>query len=371
MKNLVNIVQIAVASQQNVAFWGRHGIGKTGAIEQLTSLGFYVKTIILSQSDPLVLGGYPGREAVKDLKGSPVFMTTFAKPQWLSDMEAAAAGGQQVILFLDEFNRADTYAHNVAMRLVNEKEINGHKLPANCTVLAAMNPEDAGDAAIQELTDPMVNRWCHVPVFSDPTTWLKWADSTGVNPFVRGFVRANNERLNGWQMEGMFEKQVLSRIKPTERSNHAVSRILNSFTDDKGNIDEKKLNSGAVFSMIKGLCGSEYAAEFMAFVENNYHQPFTLAEMLKPTKKVMEKADMLRESGHTQVLIASLQIAREQIPAGKMKAKDLKGFWEFIVKCPADAQNAFWYTSDTNSAFWASILALADIPLEVMAALNK
>lgn len=395
MRHLVETINLAYKASVNLAVWGRHGIGKTGAIEGLIEFGYYIKTIILSQSDPLTLGGYPGREQIrlaivdKHAKephyvqvvdpNAPAdkieFITTFARPSWIGDCYAAAAEGKKVIVFLDEFNRADRYAHAAAMRLVNEGEICGHKVPKGTLFVMAMNPETETDADINPLSDPLLDRMCHIPVHSDPQNWLKWAEKANVNPLVRGFIKTNEERLNGFgDMEKLFDDQVLKRRKPTERSNHAVARILDQIMDEKGGINQAALKSHAVYHMIRGLCGVEYAHELVAYAENSYFQPFTADEMLKPTKDVFEKLTMLVEQGQTQVIAVSLDTARTEFYTKKLKAEKLSGFWKFLSKCPVDLQNAFWFSGTNQSkerAYWSLILAQENLPEEVTAAINK
>ena len=227
MKNFESIIRKAYESKVNVMGWGTHGIGKTAIIEGLEEDGFYVKTIILSQSDPLVLGGYPGREELRYLNDASdaevndrvvEYMTTFAKPQWIIDCDDAHARGLKVLVFLDEFNRADRFALAAAMRLVNEGEISGHKVPADTVFVSACNPETENDSDLIPLNDPTKDRWCHVPIHSDAKTWLKWAKGAGVNGFVTGFVATNEDRLNAYDLGDMFDNQVMKRIKPTTRS---------------------------------------------------------------------------------------------------------------------------------------------------------
>ncbi|MDX1475108.1 MAG: hypothetical protein R3309_13135, partial [Reinekea sp.] len=363
MKNLKKSIEIAAAADLRLAIWGRHGVGKTAIVEQLSEEGYYVKTIILSQSDPLVLGGYPGREQIGvDEFGNPIMATVFAKPQWLIDLEAAVSQGLRPILFFDEFNRADKYAHDTAMRLVNEKSINGYNLPSNTVILAAMNPETENDNALNALTDPMIDRWCHIAVYTDVAHWLGWAETDdNVDPLVASFIKTNHDALSVYGMDGLFEEQVLQFIGPTQRSTDAVSRVIKHLRDWDVELP-KAVNDPAVFNILKGLVGTEIAGGYVSFVQDNFYQPFTVQEMLKPTKKVLKKADELREKNLHQVIVTSLQTAREEIPAliKNPDIKNLEGFFTFLIKAPVDVQNSFWYGDNENQAYWTGILAMFD-----------
>jgi hypothetical protein len=387
MENLGATIKIAYEAKVNVAFWGRHGIGKTAVIEQLSSDGFYVKTIILSQSDPLVLGGMPRSSDVS--KAEAPFVddgqkSIFATPLWLIDLRKAAAEGKKPIAFLDEFNRADKYAHNAAMRLVNEGEICGHKVPSGTIFVMAMNPETLTDGDINPLNDPLINRMAHIPVYSNMATWLAWAKGEGkINPAVIRFVQADSKRLNGFSMEGLFEEQVLNRLKPTERADTAVSRIIDVVTG--GEEAQSHHVKGIVYSLIRGLCGAEWAKEFCADIENSYVKPFTVEEMLNPTKATVAKLTKLKESGQTQVIAASLEVAREKISVmgdkgNGLAVKDLKKFFNFLGACPKDIQSSFWSADlgNTNrnkvTTYWNRMLAQAGpdvMPAELFASLSE
>lgn len=379
MEKLAPTIKICYDAKVNVAFWGRHGIGKTAVIEQLVSDGFYVKTIILSQSDPLVLGGMPRsadvdideREFVDDNQKS-----IFATPLWMIDIRRAAKEGKKVIVFLDEFNRADKYAHNAAMRLVNEGEICGHKVPKGTLFVMAMNPETASDADINPLNDPLLNRMAHIPVYSNMGVWMQWAKGDGkVNTSVSGFIQAKAERLNGFSMENLFETQILNRILPTERSVHAVARICDAIAEN-GEVQSHMLK-GVVYNLISGLCGSTWAKEFVAHVEDSYVKPFTIEEMLAPTKGTVAKLTKLKDQGQTQVIIASLDNARDVFAERALPVKDLKKFWSFLEACPKDIQSAFWSADLSNSQkqntlkYWNKMLACTELPSGLYAALQK
>ena len=378
MEKLAKTIQICYDAKVNVAFWGRHGIGKTAVIEQLANEGYFVKTIILSQSDPLVLGGMPRsadvhaseKEFVDDGQKS-----IFATPLWLIELRKAAKSGLKPIVFLDEFNRADKYAHNAAMRLVNEGEICGHKVPKNTLFVMAMNPETASDADINPLNDPLINRMAHIAVYSNMGIWMQWAKGDGkVNSAVTGFIQAKSERLNGFSMENLFETQILNRIKPTERSVAAVGRICDAIA--KGEELQATMLKGVAYNLISGLCGSEWAKEFVAHVEDSYVKPFTLEEMLAPTKGTVAKLNKLKDNGQTQVIIASLDNAREKFAEKNLSAKELKKFWSFLEACPKDIQSAFWSSDMTNASktkimqYWNQMLS-GDLPEGLYAALQK
>ena len=389
---MVNVVRIAYETKVNVAFVGRHGIGKTACIESLTNENFFIKTMILSQTDPLVLGGYPGREQIQvtDKNGSETrteIITTFAQPSWQRDLWNAHAEGKKCVVFLDELNRADRYALNAAMRLVNEGEISGHKVPPGTIFLCAVNPTTETDNDMTDLNDPMMDRWCFVNVVSDSGNWLNWATESGLNKIMRDFIAVKEDRLNAFTKDSdvLFEKQFAMRILPTERSNTAVARILDYVQVRAGtDLTAKDVSDPAVAAMIQGLIGKTLFNELVTHIKDTYANPFKVSEMLKPTKPVMDKLKRLSENGQTQVIIVSLDAARKEIPAlmkekfktkmpTKKDAEELAGFFKFFMNTPLDIQSAFMF-NDAEKAWWNVFVAQKKnfgIPDETFACLDR
>jgi hypothetical protein len=368
MKNLLAILKIAHQAGINLALWGTHGVGKTQGVrqfvdelEEVTGNAGFLEPIILSQIDPLVLGGYPGREQLENGE----YIETFAKPEWIQRLQDAAAKGLSTVLFLDEFNRADRFAHNAAMSLVLDKEINGHKLPKDCFIVVAMNPETKGDMGVNELTDPMIDRFCHVAINSDAGSWLNWADETGVNSYVSGYIRKTKNKLNHFELD--FDKAVGDRIKPTPRSWAGVGLVVDALANDEGQVDLPTLNTVGI-ELLKGLVGLAEASALVTHIQDNYQQLFTYDEIVKGNKKTITRVQSLVKDKQTQVLVASLEAFHKEGAKKGVTVDDLLkgGFVDFITNCPVDVQSSFWSISE-DSEFWSGIIV--DMPVEVCAAM--
>lgn len=362
-KNLETMLKVAYDAELNLAIWGTHGIGKTAGVRAFAkSIGAYLHTEILSAVDALVLGGQPGIEKLKD--GTQ--LQIHACPKWIYELRQAAADGTPTILFLDEFNRADRFAHNAAMSLVLDHEIHGHKLPDNCFIVCAMNPETDGDMGVNELTDPMIDRFCHVAYHSDAAEWLTWAENNDVDSTVLGFIGQNKQQLNGFDLD--FDAAVAARIKPTRRSWTAVSRVIKAITEN-GEINSTLLNKVGL-SLLKGLIGETVTLQYVEYLKNNENQNFSLDQMLKPNKATLERVAKLVAENRTAVLNASLEIASREIPKLNLSDTEIsneKGFFKFLWACPVDIQSSFW-TNESNAQFWRRILIL--LPADKLAALH-
>ena len=361
MKHLKETLLIAAKAGVNTMIFGRHGVGKTAVVENLGE-EFFVKTIILSQTDPFLLGGLPWRREVH----TGEFQTIFATPDWITEVREAADAGRTPIVFLDEFNRADRYAHAAALRLVNEKSISGHDLPENTVFFAAINPETDGDEDCSFLNDPTLDRWAHICVHVDSSAFFSWADESGINKNVTAFLRTNETALSDFSLEDYFEQQILSRVGATPRSWDAVARIQDVI-DATANSDENTFTAlvdGVGFRLFQGLVGREHALQYITFLKDNFLKPIPTKDLLKATKKVRKRIKDHVENNQTEIVIASLDIAFEEIPNLVESADELvskySGFLDILCnELPKDIAAAFWHRENASGGaddFWKRLI---------------
>jgi hypothetical protein len=141
----------------NVLMEGKHGVGKTGIIEEFFTREFGEigqDWLYLSGStmDPWVdFIGVP-RE-VMDENGEPYLQ--LVRPKAMRD-------GKVKAIFIDEYNRSHPKVRNAVMELIQFRRINGHKFPNLQVVWAAVNPDngdydtEAVDPAQQDRFDVQV-----------------------------------------------------------------------------------------------------------------------------------------------------------------------------------------------------------------------
>lgn len=370
MKNLPNILTLAHEARVNPTLLGTHGIGKTAIIRALEDRGYGIVTLIASQLDPTTIGGYPTKVPTDDGDVKMIY----AVPDFVVKLREFAANGLKPLLFLDEFNRGDRFVENAFMTLVLDKEINGHKLPEDTFVVAAMNPETDTDLGVSELTDPMVDRFAWLFVEPDANEWLEWADNAGVNQFVTGYIRKEKAALNGFPLTDEIKNNYLERIKPTPRSWDAVSRILNAVTLENGQIDQSRFVDA--LTLIRGLVGNEHALAIETHINDTDLALFTTDQILNADKKVIDRVNDLVERNQTQVILASLEIAHKEIPerfdfkvtdAVVKKLGDVKkGFARFILAVPVDIAATFFAIEDDNEQFFTNLLVKDGYPEEII-----
>jgi hypothetical protein len=144
IKDTLAAVRAAVAADAPIALVGPPGIGKSAIIGDLAKeLGLPCEVLILSQCEPVDVGGYP---VVKDEGLERLPMAAIKK---------ACEG--PVVLFLDELSCAPPAVQGAALRLVYERVAGDVRLHPGTRILVAMNaPEQA--AGGWEIALPLLGR---------------------------------------------------------------------------------------------------------------------------------------------------------------------------------------------------------------------
>jgi hypothetical protein len=143
-----NVVQDIIdytALGMNVMLIGRHGVGKTSAVQaacKKAGLNMWYASAPLLDPD-IDLGGIPVPDHTT---GNLRF---FTQPQ-LFDAE---------VIFLDELNRASPRTLNMIFELVQFKSIHGKRLPKLKAVHTGINPPGQGQYDVQTLDDALLDRF--------------------------------------------------------------------------------------------------------------------------------------------------------------------------------------------------------------------
>ena len=255
LTKMLEIMDIGDNKYQSLMLRGIHGIGKSEFIrDYFEAQGYRVVVLMLGQlADNADLLGLPKYKELED--GTTV--TEFTRPDWWPRDE-----DEKVLLFLDEFNRANNpELHAAAMDLTLNRKLAGKSLPSNCRIAAAINPAH-GDEHSYDTTilDPALLDRFNVYEFT-PTEdeWLEWAKDNGVHDMVIKFI---DKHRSTYLDPPTGEQYKPDMVYPSRRSWVRVSNIINS----RPEILQDEDLCGVVF---KGIVGTSATSRFNTFIKTH------------------------------------------------------------------------------------------------------
>lgn len=237
----------------SVMLWGPPGVGKSQGVRQIakeiekeTGKTVKITDVRLLLFNPIDLRGIPTANADKTL-------AIWLKPQifQMDDSDDIVN-----ILFLDEISAAPQSVQAAAYQITLDRVVGEHKLPDNCIVIAAGNRVTDKSVSFK-MPKALANRLLHIEIEGSFDSWLNWAEKSGINRKVIGFLSFRTDKLFG------FDAKNDDLAFATPRSWEMVSNILNNVSS---NVNE-------VYPMIAGLIGSGLAMEFRSWCGMNGDLP--------------------------------------------------------------------------------------------------
>lgn len=228
----------AFSKKRPVFLWGGPGIGKSELIADITKeLGGYMIDLRISQMEPT------------DLRGIPFYNKDTGKMDWAPPIdlpdEELASQHPIVVLFLDEMNAGPGSVQAAAYQLILNRRLGKYRLPDNVVMVAAGNREsDRG--VTYRMPTPLANRFIHLEMRVDFTSWLNWAIKNKINKDVVGYLTFAKQDLCD------FDPKSASRAFATPRSWVFVSDLL----ENEDDVDTTS-------NLVAGTVGDGLAIKFM------------------------------------------------------------------------------------------------------------
>ena len=291
---------------------GEAGIGKTEVAKQIATaigieddnfLGLVVSQLV--SSDFMI--PFRGSENYFELMLSEMFRPIFE----------AGKEGKPSMIFFDEITRyQDAETASFIFSIISDKKIGNHKLPDNCYILAACNPDNGSYQVNDILNDPAWRRRLgHLEVVHDVSGWLKWAKSTEIHEWVIDYVSSNIEML-------LDEKaRAAGKIYATPASWAKVSKFLST--------NDNSLSVAAISTYI----GYDTASDFVAYTEDSEFKlsPATVLTNWSETLEVLTRIDKANRGDLVTRLVTSVVLyAYSNKPDTVGTARNLCKFWAHI-----------------------------------------
>ncbi len=231
----------AFKAKRPLFLWGPPGIGKSEVVAEVTEeLGGFMIDLRMAQMEPT------------DIRGIPFFNKDINKMDWAAPVDLPddelASQYPIVVLFLDEMNSASPAVQAAGYQLILNRRVGKYKLPDNVVIVAAGN-RDSDKGVTYRMPMPLANRFLHLEMRADFTSWQNWAVNKGIHKDVVGYLSFAKQDLYD------FDAKSSSRAFATPRTWCFVSDLLN---------DEDDTDIDTLFNLISGAVGEGLAVKFAA-----------------------------------------------------------------------------------------------------------
>jgi hypothetical protein len=296
----------AFKTKRPVFLWGPPGIGKSEVVAEITQeLGGHMIDLRMAQMEPT------------DLRGIPYFNKDNGKMDWAPPIdlpdEELASQYPMIVLFLDEMNSASPAVQAAGYQLILNRRVGKYKLPDNVVMVAAGN-RDSDKGVTYRMPMPLANRFIHLEMKPDFTSWQVWAVENKIHKDVVGYLSFAKQDLYD------FDSKSSSRAFATPRTWTFVSELLGE--DDTDN--------DTLFNLIAGTIGEGLAVKFAA------HRKLS-GKMPEPIDILNGKVKDLEVKEVSAMYSLAISMCYELKEAVDNKKVDMKKFHEM-------ADNFFAYT---------------------------
>lgn len=231
----------AFKAKRPVFLWGPPGIGKSEVVADVAEeLNGLMLDLRMAQMEPT------------DIRGIPYFNKDLGMMDWAPPIdlptEELASKYPIVVLFLDEMNSAPPAVQAAGYQLILNRRVGKYVLPKNVVIVAAGN-RDSDKGVTFRMPMPLANRFVHLEMRPDFTSWQNWAVNKGIHKDVVGYLSFSKQDIYD------FNAKSSSRAFATPRSWVFVSDLLN---------DEENVDTDTLSHLISGAVGDGLGVKFMA-----------------------------------------------------------------------------------------------------------
>lgn len=209
-------LQMSISFKQNVAVFGIRGTGKSELVAQVISdLGFLSVFLNLALVDKPELAGYPDLIGkLNDIKNADDAakqrFVKFLLPYYYEELiKPAGPNGPQVVLILDEIDKADRSVESPVLEILQTKTSNGLLLPNLRCVIMTGNLLSEG---ARKPSAPLLDRCEAFLVEADFNSFENYSRTRGhIHPAVMTYLREHPDHLQAPVSEDNRYKDVSPR----------------------------------------------------------------------------------------------------------------------------------------------------------------
>ena len=298
----------AFQAKRPVFLWGPPGIGKSEVVQEVADeLGGLVIDLRMAQMEPT------------DIRGIPYFNKDINKMDWAAPVdlpdEELASKYPVVVLFLDEMNSAPPAVQAAGYQLILNRRVGKYFLPDNVVIVAAGN-RDSDKGVTYRMPMPLANRFVHLEMRPDFTSWQNWAVNKGIHKDVVGYLSFAKQDIYD------FDAKSASRAFATPRSWVFVSDLL----------EDEDVDTDTLFNLVAGAVGEGLAVKFMAHrkIAGRMPQP---AEILSGKVKDLSVKEISAMYSLTISMCYELKDALDNKRVNNKEFHEMaKNFFEYIMK---------------------------------------
>jgi hypothetical protein len=303
---LTTYLEFAIKNRFNVLVTGKPGIGKSDIGHQASANAG--REVILSHpvvSDPT------------DYKGLPFAANGVAEFLPFGDLRKLLEAEKPTTWFIDDLGQASSAVQASLMQILLAREINGHKISDNVSIIAATNRKE-DKAAVSGLLEPVKSRFGGgiIELQVNHEDWVRWALQNSMPVELISFVRFRPDLLD----KAVPTKEIKNSASP--RTVAAVGKVQNA------GVSESLMNEA-----FKGIVGESFATEYMAFLKLYKDLPSIDDIFLNP-----KTADIPKTPGGKYAISGAI--------AAKAKPDRMGAITQYIDRLPAE--NAVACMKDIN-----------------------
>jgi len=220
---------------QPVCTWGPPGIGKSDIHRQVAAeLGYRYLDIRAVLHD------------VTDFTGVP-FRTEDGYTDFAPSNMWPKENDPPTLINLDELTRATPSVQSALFQLVLDRQVGNFRLAPQHRITTSNNRETDG-GGVNRMVAALANRFEHLNLVVDAADWSKWAQSSGIQPVVIGYI--------GFRPEHLHQFDAKAHAFPTPRSWSFVSKVFGQNPDPQ-----------IEHALVAGAVGEAAAVEFRGFAK--------------------------------------------------------------------------------------------------------